>query len=62
MESAIPVTGVPVEPRTERFMIEKISDVGWFVCIFGCFVCPPFNLFGLCMKETIVVEIPCTDV
>ncbi|KAG8457948.1 hypothetical protein KFE25_012014 [Diacronema lutheri] len=34
-------------------MVEEsvISPLGWFICIVGCFICPPCNLFGLCLQE-----------
>ena len=61
MNLPTPVAGIPLETQNEIFVVEKVSDMGWFVCILGCFVCPPFNFLGLCMKDTIVVEVPCTD-
>mmetsp|Transcript_15175 Transcript_15175/g.39425 ORF Transcript_15175/g.39425 Transcript_15175/m.39425 type:complete len:151 (-) Transcript_15175:391-843(-) len=36
-----------------RPMVEEtvISPLGWFICIVGCFICPPCNFLGLCLQE-----------
>ena len=41
----IPIVSVPMVE------VEEISPEGWFCLIAGCFFCPGFNLFGLCMRE-----------
>ena len=35
--------------------VDQISTEGWLCLIMGCFLCPGFNLFGLCMRETVLV-------
>ena len=31
--------------------VDEISTEGWLCLILGCFICPGFNLLGLCMRD-----------
>mmetsp|Transcript_15747 Transcript_15747/g.48144 ORF Transcript_15747/g.48144 Transcript_15747/m.48144 type:complete len:175 (-) Transcript_15747:252-776(-) len=43
----------------EQRMAEEtvVSPLGWFICIVGCFICPPCNLLGLCIQERRLVPV-----
>ena len=53
-EAPIPQVTIPM------IEVEEISTEGWLCLIVGCFLCPGFNLLGLCMKERRLV--PATNV
>ena len=61
MSDISPVSATPVtEDRKEVYVVEQTTALGWLICIAGCVICPPFNFLGLCMKEIVVVEVPCS--
>ena len=51
--SGIPgvVPGVTIVEGPQMIEVDEISPAGWFCLIVGCFMCPGFNLLGLCMRE-----------
>mmetsp|Transcript_36539 Transcript_36539/g.91107 ORF Transcript_36539/g.91107 Transcript_36539/m.91107 type:complete len:171 (-) Transcript_36539:503-1015(-) len=54
-----PIYGAQGMAYSQQGMVEEtvVSPLGWFICIVGCFICPPCNLLGLCLQERRLVPI-----
>ena len=55
------IVGVPVHAATiatgDFVEVDEISPAGWLCLIGGCFLCPGFNLLGLCMRQRRLIPV-----